>query len=166
MGVWVTEIRRPAPRSLRAFAARLRDSDAGEVLGTSGVPRAGVAAHLTDLMRDDLAAGGRAWAVLDGPVTLALFGARPDSLTSDSASVWMLASRAAEGRPVAFGRWSKAGLGILRAAFPQVSAFYNFAPESGRTAEWLRWLGAWFSASVRFRSPWTGGVYARFVIET
>lgn len=165
MGVCVTEVRRPAPRFLRAFAGRLRETDAREVLGATGVARDGIAEHIAREISDDLSAGGRVWAVMDGTRQLALFGARPDSLTGNTAVVWMLATRDADGRPLEFARISRRCLRTVFEAFPQVSAFYNWVPErSERTVAWLRWLGAWLSVEARFASPWTGEVFARFVI--
>ena len=166
MGVCVTEVLRPAPRFLRAFAARLRDSDAREILGATGTPRAAVARHLAREISVAVSGGGRVWAVTDGTRPLALFGARPDSLTADAATVWMLATRAADGRPLEFARMSRRCLRTVFEAFPQVSAFYNWVPErSERTVAWLRWLGAWLSVRDRFVSPWTGELFTRFVIE-
>ena len=166
MGVCVTEVLRPAPRFLSAFAARLRDSDAREILGATGTPRAAVAGHLAREISEAVSGGGRVWAVTDGTRPLALFGARPDSLTADAATVWMLATRAADGRPLEFARMSRRCLRTVFEAFPQVSAFYNWVPErSERTVAWLRWLGAWLSVRDRFVSPWTGELFTRFVIE-
>lgn len=164
--VKITEITRPAPRLMRRIAERLRESDAREVLGATGTPRSGMAAHLERSVADDLSAGGRVWAVTDGPRPLAIFGARPDSATADSAAVWMLASEEADRRPLAFARWSRRCMGMVFGAFPGVSAFYNFVPaRAGRPAAWLRWLGAWFSVPDKFVSPWTGETFVRFVIE-
>ena len=166
MGVWVTEVRRAAPRFLRLFAARLRDSDAREVLGATGTPRGAIAGHLAREISEAVSGGGRVWAVMDGARPLALFGARPDSLTADTAAIWMLATREADARPLVFARVSRRCLRTVFEAFPQVSAFYNWVPErSERTVAWLRWLDAWLSVESRFISPWTGELFTRFVIE-
>lgn len=166
MGVWVTEVRRAAPRFIRAFAARLRETDAREVLGATGVARDGIAEHIAREISDDLAAGGRVWAVIGGRGPLALFGARPDSLTADTAAIWMLATREADARPLEFARLSRRCLDMVFKAFPDVSDFYNFVPERAeRTVAWLRWLDAWLSVPDRFISPWTGELFARFTIE-
>lgn len=166
MGVCVTEVLRPAPRFLRAFAARLRDSDAREILGATGTPRAAVAVHLAREISGAVSGGGRVWAVTDGTRPLALFGARPDSLTADAATVWMLATVDADAMPLRFGRWSRRCLDMVFRAFPDVSAFHNYVPErSERTVAWLRWLGAWLSVQDRFVSPWTAELFTRFVIE-
>jgi len=167
MGIRVRELgRRAAPRTARAFAAELRGSDLREILGTSGASASGAATHLAECAADTLAAGGRVWSVTDRRRTLALFGARPDSLTADSAAIWMLAAKGADRRPLAFARWSRRCMGMVFGAFPGVSAFYNFVPAcAGRPAAWLRWLGAWFSVADKFVSPWTGETFVRFVIE-
>lgn len=166
MGVCVTEVLRPAPRFLRAFAGRLRDSDAREILGATGTPRAAVAGHLAREISGAVSGGGRVWAVMDGARPLALFGARPDSLTADAATVWMLATVDADAMPLQFGRWSRRCLDMVFRAFPDVSAFHNWVPErSERTVAWLRWMGAWLSVRDRFVSPWTGELFVRFVIE-
>jgi len=166
MGACVTEVRRAAPRFLRLFAGRLRDSDAREVLGATGVARDGIAEHIAREISDDLAAGGRVWAVIGGRGPLALFGARPDSLTADTAAIWMLATREADARPLEFARLSRRCLDMVFKAFPDISDFYNFVPERAeRTVAWLRWLDAWLSVPDRFISPWTGELFARFTIE-
>lgn len=166
MGACVTEVRRAAPRFIRAFAARLRETDAREVLGATGVARDGIAEHIAREISDDLAAGGRVWAVIGGRGPLALFGARPDSLTADTAAIWMLATREADARPLEFARLSRRCLDMVFKAFPDISDFYNFVPERAeRTVAWLRWLDAWLSVPDRFISPWTGELFARFTIE-
>ncbi|OQC18633.1 MAG: hypothetical protein BWX69_03278 [Planctomycetes bacterium ADurb.Bin069] len=166
MGACVTEVRRAAPRFIRAFAARLRETDAREVLGATGVARDGIAEHIAREISDDLAAGGRVWAVIGGRGPLALFGARPDSLTADTAAIWMLATREADARPLEFARVSRRCLDMVFKAFPDISDFYNFVPERAeRTVAWLRWLDAWLSVPDRFISPWTGELFARFTIE-
>lgn len=166
MGVWVTEVRRAAPRFLRLFAGRLRDSDAREVLGATGTPRGAIAGHLAREISEAVSGGGRVWAVMDGARPLALFGARPDSLTADTAAIWMLATREADARPLEFARLSRRCLGMVFKAFPDISDFYNFVPERAeRTVAWLRWLDAWLSVRDRFVSPWTGELFARFTIE-
>jgi hypothetical protein len=164
--VWVAEMRRPVPRLVRGFAARMRESDRREVAGVSGAAGAGLARHVAEAAAETLAAGGRVWTVWAGAAPAALFGVRPDSVTAATAGIWMLAAGEADRFPLAFARWSRRLLAAARAAFPQVEAFYNFVPERpGRGLEWLRWLGAWLSSGDRFRSPWTGEVYVRFVIE-
>lgn len=166
MRVWVIPVRKPAPRFIRAVAARLRETDAREVLGATGVARDGIAEHLAREISEAVSGGGRVWAVMDGARPLALFGARPDSLTADTAAIWMLATRDADGRPLEFARMSRRCLRTVFEAFPQVSAFYNWVPErSERTVAWLRWLDAWLSVESRFISPWTGELFTRFVIE-
>ncbi len=166
MRVWVIPVRKPAPRFIRAVAARLRETDAREVLGATGVARDGIAEHLAREISEAVSGGGRVWAVMDGARPLALFGARPDSLTADTAAIWMLATREADARPLEFARMSRRCLRTVFEAFPQVSAFYNWVPErSERTVAWLRWLDAWLSVESRFISPWTGELFTRFVIE-
>ncbi len=166
MRVWVIPVRKPAPRFIRAFAARLRETDAREVLGATGVAREGIAEHIAREISEAVSGGGRVWAVMDGARPLALFGARPDSLTGTSAVIWMLATRAADGRPLVFARVSRRCLDMVFKAFPDISDFYNFVPERAeRTVAWLRWLDAWLSVPDRFISPWTGELFARFTIE-
>lgn len=165
MRVLVTPVRKPAPRFIRAFAARLRETDAREVLGATGVARDGIAEHIAREISDDLSAGGRVWAVMDGARPLALFGARPDSLTGNTAVVWMLAAEEADREPLAFARWSRRCLRVIFKAFPETEMFYNWVPERAeRTVRWLRWLDAWLSVESRFISPWTGEMFTRFVI--
>lgn len=78
----------------------------------------------------------------------------------------MLATDEADRRPLAFARWSRRCLGMVRQAFPGM-AFYNYVPrDSARVTEWLRWLGAWFATDDLFRSLWTGDVFTRFVIDS
>ena len=166
MELRISEVWRPAPRFLKGFAARMRRSDALEVLGAAGVPRAGLAAHLAREIEAAARRGGRTWAVMDGPRPLALFGAVPDSATARSARIWMLAADEAQRRPLAFARWSRRCLGMVFKAFPDISDFYNFVPERAeRTVAWLRWLDAWLSVPDRFISPWTAELFTRFVIE-
>ena len=166
MGVWVTEVRRAAPRFLRLFAGRLRDSDAREVLGATGTPRGAIAGHLAREISEAVSGGGRVWAVMDGARPLALFGARPDSLTADTAAIWMLATRDADGRPLEFARMSRRCLGTVFRAFPEADTFHNWVPEGAeRTVAWLRWLDAWLSVRDRFVSPWTGELFTHFAIE-
>lgn len=166
MDIRVTEIAWPDPRVLRRFSAHIRRSDAREVLGATGTPRGQIARHLAGEIADALSSGGRVWTVMDGEQPLCLFGARPDSATADTASIWMLATRQAARTPILFARMSRRCLRLVFAAFPQVSACYNWVPaRSERTVAWLRWLDAWFSADSRFASPWTGDIFTRFVIE-
>jgi len=166
MGVWVTEVRRAAPRFLRLFAGRLRDSDAREVLGATGTPRGAIAGHLAREISEAVSGGGRVWAVMDGARPLALFGARPDSLTADTAAIWMLATREADARPLEFARLSRRCLGTVFRAFPEADTFHNWVPEGAeRTVAWLRWLDAWLSVRDRFVSPWTGELFTHFAIE-
>ena len=167
MGARVTELgRRAAVRFARAFAAHLRESDLREILGASGASGAGVAAHLAECAADTLAAGGRVWAVTDRRRPLAIFGARPDSATADSACIWMLATREADARPLEFARLSRRCLGTVFRAFPEADTFHNWVPEGAeRTVAWLRWLDAWLSVRDRFVSPWTGELFTHFAIE-
>lgn len=165
MSIQVIELRRPAQRLVHAFATDLRASDAREVLGVSGTSREGLALHLRREIANTCASGGKAWMVMDARTPLALFGARPDSLTADSVMIWMLATRATERRPISFARWSRHCLGLVCRAFPQAAMFYNYVPSPSRSMSWLSWLGAWFSATERFISPWTGELFVRFAID-
>jgi hypothetical protein len=167
-GLRISEVGRPGPRFLKGFAARMRRSDALEVLGAAGVPRAGLAAHLGREIEAAARRGGCTWAVMDGRRPLALFGAVPDSATARSARIWMLAANEAQRRPLAFARWSRRCLRLVMEAFPETESFYNCAPAAdGRQRAWLEWLGAWFSAQGRgsFVSPWTGDAFSMFVIQ-
>lgn len=166
MELRISEVGRPGPRFLKGFAARMRRSDALEVLGAAGVPRAGLAAHLAREIEAAARRGGCTWAVMDGPCPLALFGAVPDSATARSARIWMLATDDAPRRPLAFARWSRRCLRLVMEAFPETESFYNCAPAAdGRQRVWLEWLGAWFSPGGSFLSPWTGDLFSMFVIQ-
>lgn len=165
-GLRISEVRRPDPRFLAGFAARMRRPDALEVLGAAGVPRGGLAAHLGREIEAAARRGGATWAAMDGPRPLALFGAVPDSATARSARIWMLAADGARRRPLAFARWSRRCLRVILEVFPEIQSFYNHAPAAGgRQRAWLEWLGAWFSAQGSFVSPWTGGLFSLFVIQ-
>lgn len=166
MKVELKEVKRLTPRRAARFAASLRETDAREVLGASGVSRKELPRHIIDNINETVVKDGRVWMVASGSRALAIFGARLDSLTADSAGVWMLATDEAALHPLAFARWSRRCLKEVFRAIPQATAFYNYAPPSGASAEWLRWLGAWFSTREQFRSPWTGETYTKFIIET
>ena len=162
----ISEIGRPAPRFLERFALEMRESDALEVLGTTGTPRGGLAAHLGREIADAASAGGRTWAVTERGRALALFGVVPDSAAASSARIWMLAAGEAQARPVSFARWSRRCLRRALQEFPEIEVFHNFAPAAaGPGREWLAWLGAWFPARGACVSPWTGERFSMFAIQ-
>lgn len=163
----VSELTRVKPRLIRRFAARITEEDRRELLGTTGAADAALAARLAADARETLTGGGRLWAVRIGTRPAALFGARPDSPMAATAALWMVGTREAERRPLAFARQSRRCLAMAAAAFPQVTAFYNWVPERDeRCLAWLRFLGARLCAGRTFRSPWTGEVFVMFQIDT
>ncbi|HRR33935.1 MAG TPA: hypothetical protein P5026_07555 [Kiritimatiellia bacterium] len=162
----ISEIGLPDPHFLASFARRMRAFDLMEVLGATGTPRGGVAAHLAREIADVSASGGRTWAVMEGAQALALFGVVPDSATARTARIWMLATDDAQARPVSFCRWSRRALCVMLEAYPEIEAFYNHTLTTiGRPRSWLEWLGAWFSVEGAYLSPWTGDLFQLFVIQ-
>lgn len=149
-----------------AFAARLKAADRAEFLGTTGI--AGAAA-VAEAIRRDISAtaqrGGIAFGARIDGVPCAVFAAAPDSITADSASIWMLSTRECEAHPVIFARRSRLCFRTLCDMLPGVETFWNWTQDTGchrTTRQWLEWLGAWFSVSEYWKSPWTGERFVKF----
>lgn len=149
------------------FASRMRPDGRREFFGMTGADGEAIA----DAVRADVDAtaqrGGISFGARLGGLPCAVFAAAPDSAMSDAAAVWMLSSRECEAHRVAFGRWSVRCFRELCAALPGVATFWNWTQDTGcpqDTRRWLAWLGAWFSASDYWISPWTGERFVKFAI--
>ena len=162
----MSEIRRAAPGFMRRFAARISEEDRAELRGTTGASDGGLAGRLAADAAETLAGGGRVWAVWLGAEPAAVFGVRPDSPLAASAALWMVSSREAERRPVAFARWSCRCLAMAAEAFPEIASYWNWIPaRDARCAAWLRFLGARFPEGRGWVSPWTGETFVMFEID-
>ncbi len=152
-----------------AFAERMKPGDRAEVLGMDGIEGAPAVAEAirrdigTTAQRGGIAFGAR----MDG-LPCAVFAAAPDSFTSDSASIWMLSTRECEAHPVIFARRSRLCFRMLCDMLPGVETFWNWTQDTGctrTTRQWLEWLGAWFSVSEYWQSPWTGERFVKFGLQ-
>lgn len=149
------------------FVRRMKPAEAYELLGETGLGGTKLADGIETDVLDTWERGSAAFGVrLDG-IPCAVFAAAPDSALAESATVWLISSRECEAHRTVFGRRSLRCFRDICAALPHIKTFWNYAPEtncSGDTREWLAWLGAWFSASEKWRSPWTGETFGKFYI--
>jgi hypothetical protein len=166
MKTWTTEIRRTVPRLVKAFTARLRESDRREALGMTGAFGESLSRMMITDIGEAQAAGGKTWFMWLGNKPVAICGILPDSLTATSATIWMLATKEVEQHPLAFARWTRKYFLEAKTHFPHITTFHNYAPiQDTQLTSWLQWLGATMRTSDTFVSPFTGETFTNFKIS-
>ncbi len=149
------------------FVGRMQPSETRELLGETGLSPTALAAAIEDDVRETRECGGLVFGARIDGTPCAVFAAAPDSPLADSAKIWLISSRECEAHKTAFGRWSLRCFREICRRLPDAGTFWNWTQETNSpadTRQWLAWLGARFSDTEKWRSPWTGETFSKFFI--